>query len=341
MEPYVPGEQPQQKVIKLNTNENPYPPSPNVLQAIKDAVNDDLRLYPTPTVDDLRETIGSYYGVNKNQVFIGNGSDEVLAFSFMAFFNPGETILFPDITYSFYPVYASLFNIAYKEVPVRDDFTIPIEQFFHAEGGVIFPNPNAPTGIGLTLEKIERMLEHNTEKVVIVDEAYVDFGCETAVKLVERYPNLLVIQTLSKSRALAGMRVGFAIGNELLIEGLNRIKNSFNSYTIDRLALAAANQAFLDEAYFQHIRSKIINTRENTRKQLTELGFNVLPSATNFLFIQHREIDAETIYTKLKEQNIYVRHFNKPKIKNYIRLTIGTEEEMNQFFTVIKTIFNR
>ncbi|WP_102029327.1 histidinol-phosphate transaminase [Salirhabdus sp. Marseille-P4669] len=337
-DPYVPGEQPQTKVVKLNTNENPYPPSPNVLKAIKEATNDELRLYPSPTVDELRDTIANYYHLQRDQLFIGNGSDEVLAFSFMAFFNQDEKIRFPDITYSFYPVYAKLFNIKYDLVPVKEDFTIPVDSFFQSEGGVIFPNPNAPTGLALSLEEIKEILKNNSEKVVIIDEAYVDFGCESAVSLLSKFDNLLVIQTLSKSRSLAGLRVGFAMGSADLIEGLNRIKNSFNSYTMDRLALAGAKAAMEDEAYFQLTKNKIISERNETKDKLLQLGFEVLDSSTNFLFIKPRQISAEELYIKLKNKGIYVRYFNKPHINEYIRLTIGNREDMEQFFSALKQI---
>lgn len=329
-EPYVPGEQPKSSsVIKLNTNENPYPPSPKVLEAIKQHANGDLRLYPSPTADDLKLTIAQYYQISEKQVFVGNGSDEVLAFAFLAFFNPGEEIRFPDITYSFYPVYANLYGINYREVPLAEDFTIPVEQFFNSPGGVIFPNPNAPTGIALSLNQVEQILINNPEKVVIVDEAYIDFGGESAVALIPKYENLLVIQTLSKSRSLAGMRIGFALGNEQLIEGLERIKNSFNSYTLDRIALVAGKAAIEDVDYFNETREKIINTRERVAKKLKDLSFHVLDSKTNFLFIRHETVPSYDIYEKLKEQGIYVRYFNKPRIDEYLRVTVGTDKEMD------------
>ncbi|MRG87246.1 histidinol-phosphate transaminase [Salinibacillus xinjiangensis] len=338
-EPYIPGEQPNNtNVIKLNTNENPYPPSPKALKAIQEATDETLRLYPPPTVNELRETIAKYHGVHPDQVFIGNGSDEVLAFSFMAFFNPGEPILFPDITYSFYPVYAKLFNIDYKRVPVRSDFTLPVEEFFQSEGGVIFPNPNAPTGLTLSLIEVESIVNQNPDQVVIIDEAYIDFGGQSAVQLVNQYENLLVIQTLSKSRSLAGMRVGFAIGDHQLIEGLNRIKNSFNSYTLDRLAIAAAKAAFDDEEYFQDVRGQIIHTREQTSKRLHTLGFEVIDSKANFLFVRHPHVDAEDLYLQLKEQNIFVRYFNKPRIQEYLRISIGTADEMEQFIIALEPV---
>jgi histidinol-phosphate aminotransferase len=338
-EPYIPGEQPDQsEIIKLNTNENPYPPSPQVLKAIQQAADENLRLYPSPTVDRLKKIISDYYSLQKDQVFIGNGSDEVLAFSFMAFFNPGEKILFPDITYSFYPVYAKLFHIDYETVPLNEDFTIPVEQFFHAVGGVIFPNPNAPTGISLKLEKIEKIIENNPNKVVIIDEAYVDFGCESAVKLIHKYNNLLVIQTLSKSRSLAGLRIGYALGSKDLIVALNRIKNSFNSYTLDRLAIAGAEASFLDNQYFKETVNKIIKTREVTSQKLRKLGFEVIPSKANFLFIKHPQTDAEKLYFMLKQHKIYVRYFKKPRIQQYLRVTIGTDEQMAIFCEKLEEI---
>lgn len=337
--PYIPGEQLNQpEIIKLNTNENPYPPSPKVIAAISQTVNGNLRLYPSPTMDDLRATIAQYYGLTSEQVFVGNGSDEVLAFSFMAFFEPGRKIRFPDITYSFYPVYAQLFNITYERIPLREDFTLPVEKFFHSEGGVIFPNPNAPTSIYLPLAEVEAIVQNNPDCVVIVDEAYVDFAPESAVSLINRYENLLVIQTLSKSRALAGLRVGFALGNEHLIAGLVRIKDSFNSYPVDRLALAGATAAIQDEAYFQETTKKIIATRTWTSKALQELGFHVLPSATNFLFITHDTLKMATLYEQLKARNILIRYFNTPPIDRYVRITIGTDQEMEQLITEIKQI---
>lgn len=338
-EPYVPGEQPKMNhIIKLNTNENPYPPSPKVLEALKLAVNENLRLYPDPTAEELIEVIARYYRVPENYVFVGNGSDEVLAFSFLAFFNRNEKILFPNITYSFYPVYTNLYGLPYEEIELNDDFTIPIEKFFQAEGGVIFPNPNAPTSLGLTLNQVEVIVQNNPNKVVIVDEAYIDFGGDSVVPLVQRYDNLLVIQTLSKSRSLAGLRVGFAIGNEQLIEGLNRIKNSFNSYTLDRLALVGAKAALEDTNYFNETRFKIITTRNEVRNELKELHFEVLDSKTNFLFIKHQQANAKRVFEKLKENGIYVRYFNKPRINQYLRVTIGLKEEMEVLLDNLRKI---
>ena len=338
-EPYIPGEQlDKENILKLNTNENPYPPSPKVLEAIQHAVNSDLRLYPSPTVDDLRDSIAQRYHLNKENVFVGNGSDEVLAFSFMAFFEPNQQIYFPEITYSFYPVYAKAFNIPYKKVALHNDFTLKVESFFHSNGGVIFPNPNAPTSLYLPLEHIEAILINNRNKVVIIDEAYIDFATESAVSLVDKYENLLVIQTMSKSRSLAGLRVGFAIGNEALIQGLVRMKDSFNSYPIDRLAIAGAIAAMEDETYFRKITENIVATRAWTSNVLEKIGFHVLPSATNFLFVSHPEVPAATIYEQLRGNDILIRYFNADKIDNYLRITIGTDEEMKSFINEIKRI---
>lgn len=331
-DPYIPGEQLNDPdIIKLNTNENPYPPSPNVIQAIQNEAGKMLNLYPSPTVDGLREEIADYYNLSKENVFVGNGSDEVLAFSFMAFFEPGKTIRYPEISYSFYPVYSKIFDIPYKEMPLQDDFSIRPEDYFNTEGGVIFPNPNAPTGIYLGLEAIKEILKNNKDRVVIVDEAYIDFAEESAVTLLGEYSNLLVVQTMSKSRSLAGLRLGFALGSPELIEGLVRVKDSFNSYTIDRLAMAGGIAAMKDKAYFEKTTGQIIATRETTRKKLEERGFTILPSQTNFLFVTHPEKSAEKLYEKLKEKKILVRYFNRDLIDNYLRITIGTDEEMESF----------
>lgn len=341
-EPYVPGEQVnKQDIIKLNTNENPYGPSPKVVEAIKKEIGKDLRLYPSPTMEALRDTIANYYDVKQENVFIGNGSDEVLAFSFMAFFEPGEKILFPNITYSFYPVYAKVFDIDYEEVPLKDDFTIDTEKFFQSEGGVIFPNPNAPTSIYLPLDEIRQIIEQNENKIVIVDEAYVDFAEESAVSLVNEYDNVLVIQTMSKSRSLAGMRIGFAIGHESLIQALIRMKDSFNSYPIDRLAMAGAIAAIEDDAYFKETTTKILATRKKTTEALTNLGFHVLPSAANFVFASHEKIDAAYLYEQLRDRDILIRYFGSEPIDQFVRITIGTEEEMDALISNIKTIIKQ
>jgi len=342
LDPYVPGEQPKDKAyIKLNTNENPYPPSPNVLAAITRAANQDLRLYPDPTCDELRECIARYHGLQKEQIFVGNGSDELLAFVFLAFFNPGAPILFPDITYSFYPVYAGLFGIDYKVIPLADDFSLPGGAFQQENGGIIFPNPNAPTGRALPLAAVEEIVSNNSQRVVVVDEAYIDFGGTTAICLANKYPNLLVVQTLSKSRSLAGLRVGFAVGNDELIQGLDRVKNSFNSYPVDRLALAGAVAAFQDDGYFQDCRQKVIASRARTVLALERIGFAVVPSQANFIFISHPQVGAAELYARLREEGVLVRYFNKPRISNFLRVTIGTDVEMDCFVEKITAIVSK
>lgn len=340
--PYVPGEQPKEiNVLKLNTNENPYPPSPAVASAITEELGKDLRLYPPPNAEDLREVIATTYDVTTENVFVGNGSDEVLAFAFMAFFEPGQTIRFPDITYSFYPVYATLFDIPYETVPVQRDFTLTTESFYQSEGGVIFPNPNAPTSLSLPLEEVKSIVENNPHTVVIVDEAYVDFAQQSAVELVNDYPNLLVVQTTSKSRSLAGLRVGYALGDEQLIQALIRMKDSFNSYTLDRLALAGAIASFKDQTYTEKTIQKIIATRSWITDEMTQLRFHVLPSETNFIFVSHEQYEANTLYNQLKEKNILVRYFDSPPIDQYLRITIGTDEEMQLFLKTLKEIINK
>lgn len=337
--PYVPGEQPKDKqYIKLNTNENPYPPSPKALEAIAAATNADLRLYPDPTCEMLVQTIADYAGLSPQQTFVGNGSDEILAFAFAAFFDPAKPILFPDITYSFYKVYAKHYGLQAELIPVDEQFNIPVNRFVGDYGGIILPNPNAPTAQLLPLSDIKTLLDNNLDRVVIIDEAYIDFGGESAVKLVKDYANLLVIQTLSKSRSLAGLRIGFAFGSEELIEGLNRIKNSFNSYTLDRLALAGAAAAFEDEAYFRETAEKVIRTRERTVEQLLELGFHATDSKANFVFISHPTIAAKTIFQKLRDNGVLVRYFDQPRIDNYLRVSIGTDEEMAAFVAAVKEI---
>ena len=339
LEPYVPGEQPQiDGLIKLNTNESPYPPSPKVIDLMTHDAIDRLRLYPDPNSKKLKTTIANYYGVTTEQVFVGNGSDEVLALAFMAFFQQSQALLFPDISYSFYPVYCKLFGINFNTISLRDDYTINFSDYPEANGGIIFPNPNAPTAIGTSLENIEALLKKNTETVVIVDEAYIDFGGETAISLVDKYPNLLVIQTLSKSRSLAGLRVGLAVGNKDLIDALDRVKNSFNSYPIDQLAEAATVVAFEDDVYFKACRDKIIATREWTTRELEKLGFKVLPSQANFLFAQPVGKDAASVAQYLREHKILVRYFNKPRINQFLRITIGTDEQMQAMVDVLKSL---
>ena len=339
LEPYVPGEQPQiDGLIKLNTIESPYSPSPKVIDLMTHDAIDRLRLYPDPNSKKLKTTVAHYYSVTTEQVFVGNGSDEVLDLAFMAFFQQPQPLLFPDISYSFYPSYCKLFGIDFNTIPLRDDFTINFADYPTANGGVIFPNPNAPTAIGTSLQNIEAFLQHNTESVVIVDEAYVDFGGETAISLVDKYPNLLVIQTLSKSRSLAGLRVGISVGHKDLIDALDRVKNSFNSYPIDRLAEVAAVVAFEDDAYFNECRNKIIATREWTTKELENLGFKVLPSQANFLFAQPMGKDAASVAQYLREHKILVRYFNKPRINQFLRITIGTHEQMQAMIDALKKL---
>lgn len=337
--PYVPGEQPKdKKYIKLNTNENPYPPSPQVMSAIKAAANGDLRLYPDPTCEDLIKAAAEAYGVSRNQVFAGNGSDEILAFAFIGFFSQNRSILFPDITYSFYKVYAKLYNIPYHLVPLDDQFNVPVDKLRASPGGVVIPNPNAPTAKYMPLDSIRDILAHNKDQVVIVDEAYIDFGGESAVKLIDEFPNLLVIQTLSKSRSLAGLRVGVAFGGEELIDGLNRIKNSFNSYTLDRLALSGAIAALQDQSYFHETTRKVIQTRELTTGRLKELGFHVVDSTANFVFITHPKKPAKELFQELRQKGILVRYFEQARIDNYLRVTIGTDEEMDAFIQAVRKI---
>ena len=342
IDPYVPGEQPKdKKYIKLNTNENPYPPSEKVIEAIKKTANGDLKLYPDPTCSDLKSKIAEYYDIDNDEVFIGNGSDEILAFIFMTYFEKGRTVLFPDISYTFYKVYAELFELDYKMVKLDDEFNIPLDELKKKNGGVILPNPNAPTGKYIDTFELEKLVKANEDSVVIIDEAYIDFGGESMVPYTKKYSNLLVVQTFSKSRALAGLRVGFAIGNKELIEGLNRIKNSMNSYTIDRLALAGAKAAIEDDEYFKKITKLIIETREKYIVKIKELGFEVLESKSNFIFVKHNELKGDYIYNQLKEKGVLVRYFGKEKVEDYLRITIGTNEEMDILIEKIKEIINK
>ena len=328
--PYVPGEQPrQEQLIKLNTNENPYPPSAMALAAIREAANDTLRLYPDPECRSLREVLAETYGLNTDQIFVGNGSDEVLALCFQAFFDPERTILFPDITYSFYTVYADLYGLKYRQIPLDQHFAVPLAPFLEQNGGVVIANPNAPTGLALSLSGIQAVLEGNPASVVVVDEAYVDFGARSAIELVDRYPNLVVVQTLSKSRALAGLRVGFAFAHQNLIAALNSVKNSFNSYTLDRLALAGAEGALRDRQYLQATAAKICHTRDSTAERLKAMGFQVIDSSANFLFASHPHTAAKTLLDGLRQKGILVRWWDKPRISNYLRITIGTDQEMD------------
>lgn len=342
--PYVPGEQPKlANLVKLNTNENPYGPSPKVIEALRAEAADTLRLYPDPNADKLREAIATFHGVAANQVFVGNGSDEVLAHAFLALLKHDQPILFPDITYSFYPVYCGLYDIAYREVPLTDAFEIRVDDYFIGNigrnGGIIFPNPNAPTARLLALGEIKRLLDKNSDSVVVVDEAYIDFGGESAVGLVKDYPQLLVVHTLSKSHSLAGLRVGYAIGQAHLIEALIRVKDSFNSYPLDRFAQAGAVATMQDRAYFDETRHKVMATRARLNAELATLGFDVLPSAANFVFARHPQHDGAALAAALRERSIIVRHFKKPtRIAPFLRITVGTDEQCNALVSALKDL---
>ncbi len=339
LEPYVPGEQPKdKKYVKLNTNENPYPPSPKAIEAMSEAVNGDLRLYPDPTCEALIQAAADYYGVLPKQTFVGNGSDEILALAFGAFFDPAKPVLFPDITYSFYKVYAKLCGITPKLVALDDELRIPLDQFAGEHGGIILPNPNAPTAELLDLSAIRTILERNPDQIVIIDEAYIDFGGDTAVALINEYDNLLVIQTLSKSRSLAGLRVGVAYGHEDLIAGLDRVKNSFNSYTLDRVALAGSIAAFEDKAYFEETTAKVNATRGWTMDQVRKIGFKSTDSKANFVFITHPEYSAEHLFLELRARGVLVRYFKQPRIDQFLRVSIGTDEEMQLFIKELSDI---
>jgi histidinol-phosphate aminotransferase len=342
LSPYVPGEQPQDRTfIKLNTNENPYPPSPKVIEAIREAAGDRLRLYPDPGCRELREAVARRYGVTPRQVFAGNGSDEVLAFAFAGFFESGGgPILFPDITYSFYPVYAGLWRIPFKTVPLAEDFSVNIEDYRVPSGGVILPNPNAPTGRALPLADILSLARSQEKqgKVLIVDEAYAPFGAESVVPRLKEHHNILTVHTLSKSASLAGLRAGFAIGHEDFIEGLCRVRDSFNSYTLDRLALAGATAAVNDASYYSAVNKKVTATRERIAPALTGMGFTVLPSKANFIFIRAPEKAGTDFFGDLRSRGILVRHFNKPRIADFLRVSIGTDSDMDTFLNVCKEI---
>jgi histidinol-phosphate aminotransferase len=342
LSPYVAGEQPQDKsYIKLNTNECPYPPSDKVLDAIRSSITDRLRLYPDPDANALRQAIADYYSLGRDNVFVGNGSDEVLAFAFQSFFMNKAPIIFADITYSFYPVYCRLFEIEYRTFALTDTFELDINNIPAKSGGIVIANPNAPTGRGIAIDNIKTLLDNNSDVVVLIDEAYVDFGGTSCIPLTQDYPNLLVVQTLSKSRSLAGLRVGLAIGDSGLTEGLQRVKNSFNAYPLDSLALAGATAAFEDQATFEQNSRRIIETREWTVNELGQLGFNVVPSQANFIMASHISVPAKTLYLALKDRGILVRHFNSPRIDNYLRITIGTDDEMQALIQAIAAILDQ
>ena len=340
VEPYVPGEQPKERVIKLNTNENPYPPAPGVAKVLKEMDADSLRLYPDPAADILVEELSRFYRVGKEQIFVGVGSDDVLSMCFLTFFNSDKPILFPDITYSFYKVWAQLYRIPYRCPKLDEQFCLVKEDYYAENGGIIFPNPNAPTALHMDLEKVEEIIRHNQDVVVIVDEAYIDFDGRSARELVHKYDNLLVVQTFSKSRSMAGMRIGYAFGNKDLIKALNDVKFSFNSYTMNAPTLAYGVAAVEDDAYFKECVEKIKNTREEAKKQLMALGFTFPDSTANFIFATHQRVPAKTIFEELKKRNIYVRYFNKPRIDNYLRISIGTDAQMQALYAALKEIVN-
>lgn len=339
--PYVPGEQPKlSNLVKLNTNENPYPPSPRALEAMRGEVGETLRLYPDPDASRLKAAIAAHFGVATTQVFVGNGSDEVLGHAFLGLLKHDGPLLYPDISYSFYPVYCGLYGIDGRGVPLTDAFEIDIDDYLNAPdcGAIIFPNPNAPTGRLLPLTEIERLLNGRPDVMVVVDEAYIDFGGETAIALVDRHPNLLVVQTLSKSRSLAGLRVGFAVGHADLIAGLERVKNSFNSYPLDRIAIAGATAAIEDVAHFETTRAAVIASRERLVEAMAALGFAVLPSAANFIFAHHPEHDAGALAAALRTRGIIVRHFRQPRIEQYLRITIGDDSQCAALVTALREI---
>ncbi len=337
IEPYVPGEQSRDKdIIKLNANENPYPPSPRVYEAVKNFDTALLKKYPDANSTPLKQAIADYYGVGIDNVFVGNGSDDVIAIAFQALFNSDLPIAYPDLTYSFYPVWCRLFNIPYKTYPVGEDFRINPEDYKEQNGGVVIPNPNAPTSIGEGLDFVEKIMEYNKDSVVIIDEAYVDFGASSSIPLISKYENLLVTATFSKSRSMAGARIGFAIGSKRLISVLEAVKNSYNSYTIDSLSIVMGKASIEDDKYFKECCSKIISTRQRVTAQLREMGFSMPDSLTNFIFVTHNELSMMDMFEYLKSRKIYIRYFSLPRIDNYVRITIGTDEEMDALLKEIK-----
>jgi histidinol-phosphate aminotransferase len=338
--PYVPGEQPREQLVKLNTNENPYPPAPGVGEALRNYATDHLRLYPDPTSTTLRQSLAETFQVASSQVFVGNGSDEVLALAFQAFFRHEAPLDVPSITYSFYPVYANLYGVELRKHPLNAQWEVDIDALAAGatRSGVIFANPNAPTGHAHSLETIEALLKRVTDRVVLIDEAYVDFGAESTVALIARYPNLLVTGTFSKSRSLAGLRLGFAVGSEELIDGLLRVKDSFNSYPVDSLASLVGIAALKDAEHFKACREHVITTRERTRQRLEALGFEVLPSKANFVLAQHPDYEGAQLFAGLRERGILVRHFNTSELNNFLRITIGTDDEMDSLIEALETL---
>lgn len=337
IEPYVPGEQSKDKdIVKINANENPYPPSPKAAEVLKSFDTNKLRFYPSANSTKLKEAIAKYYKVDVSNVFVGNGSDDVLAVAFQSFFNSEKPIVYPDLTYSFYPVWCSLFGIKYKNYPVGDDFRINPEDYKEKNGGVVIPNPNAPTSLGEGLDFVEKILNYNQDSVVIIDEAYVDFGGTSSIPLIDKYENLLVTGTFSKSRSLAGLRIGFAIGNKALIDVMEAVKNSYNSYTVDSLSIEMGAASIEDDEYFKSTCKKVIKTRERVTLELEKLGFDVLDSQTNFIFATHNEHNMKSLFEYLKTQKVFIRYFSLPRIENYVRITIGTNEEMDIFLEKTK-----
>lgn len=339
--PYVPGEQSKEKnIVKLNANENPYPPSPKAIEALKSFNSDRLRFYPNANSTELKEALAEYYNVDIENIFVGNGSDDVLAIAFQSFFNSDKPIVYPDLTYSFYPVWCDLFGIPYKTYPVDDNFRIIPEDYKEANGGVVIPNPNAPTSIGEGLDFVEKIMQYNPDSVVIIDEAYVDFGGTSSVELTNKYKNLLITGTFSKSRSLAGLRIGFAVGSKELISVMEAVKNSYNSYTVDSVSIAMGTASVRDDEYFKATCKRIIDTRERFTKEMKELGFKVLDSSTNFIFATHSDLSMKDMFEYLKTKNVFIRYFSLPRIDNYTRITIGTDEEMDILLKEIKEYIN-
>lgn len=336
IDPYIPGEQPTGDIIKLNTNECPYPPSSKIREVLNNYNIDKLRLYPSFVFPELKGALSKKYNVDKNRIFLGNGSDEVLALAFLTFFNSDKPVLFPDITYSFYDVWCKLYNIKFEKIPLNDKFQFNIQDYYKENGGIIITNPNAPTGIYMELDALEEIIKHNQDVIILIDEAYIDFGGKSAIELTNKYDNIVILQTFSKSRALAGIRIGYAIANPQLIDAMRAVKNSFNSYTINSLSQVIGTAAVEDDEYLNICCNKIINTRQRLIEELKALGFETLPSMANFIFTAHKTINASTIYEHLKENGIYVRYFNKPRISNYLRISIGTDEQIDKLIMVLK-----